>query len=169
MISGQDKISILLTFFVGMFAGGYLYLTGFATTFEPPEASEANIYTQFVITAESYGDCVNDKTCLSFQVLENGTFRAVHDGLGDQKTEEGRIALSLRSDLKTALTPATLAEIARETGRVNCRYEGTNYRFTITRDEVEYTVDTCTSAIDYEDESWLVLAKLWNYVGTLDW
>lgn len=169
MISAQDKISIILTFLMGLVAGGYLYLTGFATTFEPPEASVADVYTQFVITAESYGQCENDDTCLSFQVLQNGSFRAIYDGQADAGPKDGRIPLSMRGDLYDTLTPAVLASASRTSARANCQYEGTNYRFEITRDEVEYVVDTCSSAISYESEEWAVLAKLWNYMGNLEW
>ena len=47
----QDKISILITFAVGLAAGMYLYLTGFATTFKLPEVTTENVYTEFVVTA----------------------------------------------------------------------------------------------------------------------
>jgi hypothetical protein len=169
MISRQDKISIILTFFMGVFAGGYLYLTGFATTFEPPEASEADIYTQFVITAESYGGCENDDTCLSFQVLENGSFRAIYDGIGDGTPKDGRIPSSLRGDLYDTLTAGVLVPASKTVTKNKCQYEGTNYLFEITRDEVVYVIDTCTSAISYDSDEWKVLAKLWNYMGNLEW
>lgn len=169
MISNQDKISIILTFLMGLFAGGYLYLTGFATTFEPPEASEADVYTQFVITAESYGECENDDTCLSFQVLQNGSFRAIYDGLAEAGPKDGRIPLSMRGDLYDTLTSTALASAARTSTQANCHYVGTNYRFEITRDEVEYMIDTCSSSISYESAEWAVLANLWNYMGNLEW
>jgi hypothetical protein len=169
MISAQDKISIILTFLMGVVAGGYLYLTGFATTFEPPEASVADVYTQFVITAESYGQCESDDTCLSFQVLQNGSFRAIYDGLGETTSKDGRIPLSLRGDLYDTLTPTSLALASKTLTKANCQYEGTNYRFEVTRDEVEYVINTCSSAISYESEEWAVLAKLWNHMGNLEW
>lgn len=169
----QDKISILITFVVGLFAGAYLYVTGFATTFEPPEASSENIYTQFVITGESYGACQEDHSCLSFQVLENGAYRALlqtKDG-GTPLAKEGTIPWSLKRELASTLTAAVLTNESKVRPFPLCKYGeiGTNYRFRITRDQVSYTLDTCTSFMDYEGAAWLTLAKLWNHFGNVKW
>jgi hypothetical protein len=169
----QDKISIILTFIVGLFAGAYLYVTGFATTFEPPEASSENIYTQFVITGESYGVCETENTCLSFQVLENGAYRALLE-TRDAKTpltKEGSIPWSLKRDLADTLTKEVLVLESRFRPLPECKYgaEADNYRFYITRDQVSYTIDTCNSFVDYEGVAWLTLAKLWNHFGSVKW
>lgn len=168
MLPHQYRVSIALTFAMGMFAGAYLYLTGFATTFEPPEASEANVYTEFVITAESYGECELKKECLSFQVLESGIFRAIMGFRGESLIKEERIPQSLRSELDEILTATTLT-LESEVSNLGCRYEDTNYRFRVTRDEVEYIIDTCGSAIDYDGSAWKILAKLWNHMASLEW
>jgi len=169
----QDKISILITFIVGLLAGAYLYVTGFATTFEPPEASPENIYTQFVITGESYGACQVDHTCLSFQVLENGAYRALLEtkDASAPLAKEGAIPWSLKRDLADTLTTAVLVRESRMRPLPLCKYgeSGTNYRFHVTRDQVSYTLDTCTSMMDYEGVAWLTLAKLWNHFGSVEW
>lgn len=169
----QDKISILLTFVVGLFAGSYLYVTGFATTFEPPEASSENIYTQFVITGESYGVCDTTNTCLSFQVLENGAYRALLETTDSNTplTKEGTIPWSLKRDLAETLTAEVLARESRVRPFPVCKYgeDADNYRFQVTKDQVSYTLDTCTSMMDFEGEAWLTLAKLWNHFGSVKW
>jgi hypothetical protein len=169
MISGQDKISIVFTFIVGLFAGCYLYLTGFATTFEPPEASTNDVYTQFVITGESYGECSDTETCLAFQLLENGSFRAIYEGMGEQQTKDSRIPWSLRGDLSSLLTTTYLDEAEESSLSAECRYQGTNYRFEITREGEVFLLDTCSSAIDYESLEWRALATLWNHMSELGW
>ncbi len=169
MITFQNKIVILFTFATGLFVGGYLYLTGFATTFEPPEADEKDIYTEFVITAESYGTCSNDGTCLSFQVLENGSYRAVLNSKPEKRTKEAKIPYVLRKNLYSTLTSSSLEKIKEKGGVSVCHYEGTNYRFKITRNQIEYIIDTCTSAISYGGTEWKTLAKLWNYMSNLKW
>ncbi len=169
MITYQDKITILLTFITGIFIGGYLYLTGFATTFLPPEAGESNVYTEFVITAESYGSCALDKTCLSFQVLESGVYRAIRDTVDGQVSKDARIPFGLKKELYTVLVPTELTLLSKKLSVPGCQYEGTNYRFKVTRDQIEYVIDTCQTAISYESSEWKVLAKLWNYMGSLNW
>jgi hypothetical protein len=167
----QDKLSILITFSVGIFAGMYLYLTGFATTFKLPEVTTENVYTEFVVTAESYGACRTERTCLSFQVLENGTYRALLDDPrgGETIVKEGRIPRSIRGEMLKALTSEQLLSDTRTWAVPDCQFGegGTNYTFRVTRDEVNYEMDTCQSVIDYEGPGWKSLAKLWNYFATL--
>ncbi len=167
-MTGQDWISISFTFVVGFFAGIYLYLTGFATTFEPPTVSENNIYEGFVITAESYGVCQEFDDCLSFQVLENGMYRAILQDGEEQYVNEDKIPLSLRTALKNNLNAVSLTRES-ESRSGGCYYEDDNYRFNITRDGVSYTLDTCNTSINYEGEAWESLSSLWNYVVNTGW
>ncbi len=170
MLTRQDRLSILITFTVGLFAGVYLYVAGFATTFVLPEVSTGDIYTEFVLTGEGYGACELDNTCLSFQLLENGSYRGLYDAAdGSTVVKEGVIPRALRRELVNALTPeAMLVEsdlIARP-----CQYgeEGTNYRFEVTKEGTEYSFDTCRTALDYEGAIWKALAKLWNHLATVE-
>jgi hypothetical protein len=128
-----QKVGILITFFMGVVSGAYLYLTGFATTFKLPEVTTDNIYKEFVITVESYGKCTDSKTCLSFQVLENGSFRAIFDSpiLSKREVKEGRIPLAIRRSIKENLTPTNLQLNTVPLGTPECRYEGDNYRFRV--------------------------------------
>jgi hypothetical protein len=167
-MSAQDRVTILFTLVVGFFAGVYLYLTGFATTFEPPEVSTNNIYEGFVITAESYGVCSEFEDCLSFQVLENGMFRAILKDGEEEFVKEARIPLSMRRELKSALT-AVVLERESVTVTKDCRFEEDNYRFSITRDGESYVLDTCKTAINYDGVAWQNLSLLWNHVASLDW
>lgn len=169
MITRQDTVSIVITFAVGLFAGAYLYLTGFATTFEPPQAGESNVYTEFVITAEAYGACDDEHACLAFQVLENGAYRAILKADTQTYTKEARIPYAIQRELQSLLTPAALVDLSKPQPAPVCAYTGTNYRFKITRNEVEYVIDTCASAIVYESASWRALAKLWNYMSSVTW
>lgn len=164
----QDKISVLVTFLFGLFAGAYLYLTGFAPTFELPEATTDNVYKEFVITAESFGECKSEGNCSSFQVLENGSYRLINESpAGKPVVKEGSIPGSLKSELESNLNTVTLARLSKERIEEDCRYEGTNYNFRVSLSEVNYTVNTCDSAVDYESVEWLTLAKLWNYFANL--
>ncbi len=170
MLSKQDKLSILITFTVGLFAGVYLYVAGFATTFKLPEVSTGDIYTEFVLIGEGYGACELDNTCLSFQLLENGSYRALYDAAdGSTVVKEGAIPRALRRELINALTANALA-IESDLIARPCRFgdDGTNYRFEITKKGTEYSLDTCRTALDYEGGIWKALAKLWNHLATVE-
>lgn len=168
----QDKISILITFIVGLLAGGYLYLTGFATTFKLPEATTDDVYAEFVIIGESYGACKQTGDCLSFQLLENGKYRAIYgDGGSEAVTHEASIPFSLKRELKANLTPTELTLESKLSSTAVCQFgdDGTNYRFRISRDEVNYVLDTCLTDIDYSGQTWQSLVKLWNHLATTDY
>ena len=170
MLSKQDKLSILITFAVGFFAGIYLYVAGFATTFVLPEVTTDDVYAGFVIEGEGYGACETDNTCLSFQLLESGAYRGLYDGIdGETVVKEGVIPRALRRELLEALTPTQMAIESRE-NLGSCRFstDATNYRFEVTSEGKEYVLDTCTSALDYTGQIWTTLAKLWNYLATVE-
>ena len=82
-MTSQDRISIIVTFVFGLLAGSYIYVTGFATTFSPPEAAPEDIYSGLLITGEGYGECEQNNTCFSFQLLENGDYYFSNGEVGD--------------------------------------------------------------------------------------
>ena len=166
----QDKLSILITFVIGMFAGSYLYLAGFATTFNLPEASTKDVYTKLVIVGDSYGECKEDRTCLSFQVLEDGSYRALFDNQdgGDAVIKEGSLSSSLRRELNTVLNVNNLQANSKILSTPDCHYgtDSTNFRFKVTLDSNDYPLDSCLSSINYEGSTWKVLTKLWEYISS---
>ena len=170
MLSRQDRLSILITFTVGLFAGVYLYVAGFATTFVLPEVGTNDVYSEFVLIGEGYGACELDNTCLSFQLLENGSYRALYDAAdGSTVVKEGVIPRTLRRELVNALTPEGMV-IESDLIARPCQFgdDGTNYRFEITKEGTEYSLDTCRTALDYEGPIWTALAKLWNHLATVE-
>lgn len=166
----QDKLSILITFTVGFFAGVYLYVAGFATTFELPEVTTDDVYAGFVIEGEGYGACEVDNTCLSFQLLESGAYRGLYDAVdGETVVKEGVIPRALKRELLEVLVPAQMAiESAENLGPCRFGIDETNYRFEVSSEGKEYVLDTCTSALNYNGEIWTTLAKLWNYLATVE-
>jgi hypothetical protein len=162
----QDRISVIVTFVVGLALGFYVYAAGFAPTYSLPEAVLQEEYGDLVIVADAYGACAEDNSCLSFQLLQDGTYRALL-GPGGGRSFEGSISRSLRSTLQTTLASSTLATLALPLAIPTCQYgeAATNFSFLITRDGRNYTLDTCLSAIDYEGPSWQALRELFGVVA----
>jgi hypothetical protein len=166
----QDRLSLSITFVIGLVVGSYLYLTGFSTTFKLPEANDAGVYTGFVVNGDSYGECRVERSCLSYQILGNGVYRAIFDtdsrGRNDV-TKEGRLPRKIRLNLQSNLTVDELWRISQPQLVSKClNPDGTNYRFKVTVEEVEYEVDTCTAEIDYESPVWLSLTAVYNYIAS---
>ncbi len=167
----QDKISIAITFVIGLIAGSYLYLTGFATTFELPEASTDDVYNEFVIIGDTYGVCDQLQNCLSFQLLENGSYRAIVENGNEDLVKEGKIPRSLRTELDRALNAVALDRQSDPLQFPECRYDITtenNYNFSISKDQINYDLDTCETRIDYQGAAWVSLVKLLNYFTSLE-
>jgi hypothetical protein len=166
-MSHQDILSILITFTVGLFAGGYLYVAGFATTFKLPDVDTKDSYSKLVIVGKNYGSCEENFSCLSFQVLENGTYRALFDNPagGEPIVKEGNLSGALRNELDKVLTPTTLGEesMMMENPKCHFDYSTGNYRFKITRDNSDYSLDTCINDINYSGKTWTSMVKLWNF------
>jgi hypothetical protein len=167
----QDKISIAITFVIGLIAGSYLYLTGFATTFELPEVDDSEIYAGLVITGDFYGVCDVDDACISFQLLENGGYRVIVGNRENDLIKEGVLPRGIRLELEKSLDKESLAEFSKSLTVSSCNFDietENNYSFTISLDETEYTLDTCETAIDYESSAWASLVKLLNYFINLE-
>jgi len=169
-MSKQEISSIIITFLMGLVAGAYLFIYGFSTTFKLPEVTTDDAYTQFVVTGEGYGACDVLDQCLSFQVLENGKYRAIlENGDNEPLIKEGSIPRKVNQQLKKNLTAGILNQQSQPLPTSNCRYgpEANNYRYQVSVDLVNYTLDTCQNQIDYNGQAWLSLVGLWNYFTTV--
>ncbi len=162
-MTNQDKITILITFFVGVFAGSYLYLTGFAPTYRLPETDTEALYEDLVIVGDEYGECTALKNCLSFQVLNDRSFRALV-GSGEMVgIENGKIPPGLQTRLNKAITTEGLIEAMTELPSSACQAENTtglHLRFHITFAGSTYNLNSCYSAMDYDAELWSALKEL---------
>lgn len=158
----KDVMHILITAAFGLFAGAYVYVVGFATTFELPEANESDIYKEFVLTGETFGACAETSSCFSFQVLENGAYRALFDDprTGTSKVVEGRLPYSVKRALLQDLSTPVLTRFSLEKAVPDCDFPETNFRFRVTKEEVAYLFDTCENAIDYKGKAWDTLGDL---------
>jgi hypothetical protein len=165
---GKDAISILITFIFGFFAGGYLYLTGFATNFELPDAPTENAYEEFVIEAKEYGQCQKDNTCLSFQMLDDGDYRSIIGTTEEGTVREGAVPRSMRKQLSEELIKKKLVDLIEVRIDSNCQSnsEATNFIYQVTIDGVEYQLDTCSKDFSEKKAPWTSLVNLSRYTAS---
>ena len=163
-MTGQDKISILITFIIGGFVGAYVYVAGFAPTYRLPEAVTQDRYTDLVIVADSYGACAETQNCLSFQLLQDGSYRALYGT--PAISYEGTIPRSQRRQLGEVVATTTLAAVMSD-GLEECYFgdDDANLRFIITVAGENYLIDSCTSDLDYEGVLWQSLYNLFVAVA----
>ena len=87
----QDILSIVMTFFVGVLAGSYLYIVGFAPTVATLAVPSQEKLDALVIESDVYGGCRDD--CPSFQLLGDGSYRYLYtsDLSEPQSIADGKI------------------------------------------------------------------------------
>lgn len=163
----QDKISLLITFFVGVVVGAYIYITGFVPTYRLPEIGTEQQYSNWVIIGESFGACEVDGNCLSFQVLQNGSFQGIIGGESVRQEFKGKVSGHTRQSLDKTLTDSVLSAFSKPKSETSCLYgdDATNFRFRITIEGKNYSFDTCHSDIDYNSTTWETLKTLWKEVA----
>lgn len=159
----QDKLSIIITFVFGAIVGSYLYFAGFAKTFNLPEAETSEIYADLVVTADSYGKCEETNSCFAFQIIGDGSYRAIFDATGQRIAKEGDVSSSLRRELEATLLPPDLVANSALLVDPLCSevITDTYFRYSISVASSTYVLDTCTTAITYEGSVWSVLRKAW--------
>lgn len=167
-MNNSDALSLLLTFLLGIFIGSYAYLYVMNGPKEEVEELEV-VKKEFAITGESYGECEADDNCFVFRLDQSGDFVVQYDGGGRGYMEKtGSLPKKLvRQFTNTVFTPASLQIESRAPLTASCHFgqNGTNYKFRITKSGVDYHLDTCLTAIDYEGDNWYLLSQLWNYVS----
>lgn len=165
----QDMISILITFAVGFFAGGYLYLVHFSKLLSPDNLDTADEISEFQIVSEAYGRCGSD--CPSFQLSRDGSYRYQYaETAGAEKQfKTGTMPFNVTRDIKKALDVDELVAQSQPSTPTDCnsRNGGVDVRYTIAYDGAEYTLDSCGTAVDGSGALWESLSGTWNYFNTI--
>jgi len=155
-----------MTFFVGVVAGSYLYLVGYAPTVATLEVPSREKIETMVIESDVYGGCRD--ACPSFQVLGDGSYRYLYSVALDepQVIKSGDIPYAMRRDLQRKLTPQALVTQSLPTTPAQCNSfsDGIDVRYTITRDGEKYVLDTCGTQVDTDSPLWLSIKKIWDYL-----
>lgn len=165
-LSHQDKVTIISTFLVGVLAGGYLYLVGFAPQFSQFwERSNETYYSALTITGEEYGGCQLANSCPSFQILSNGTYN-YKETLASEVLE-GRISRADWQRIQQSINANDLAraDSPRSTSAGCESYvDGADYSYRITYDNFTYILDTCTTNLREIPTLANALHSIWNHL-----
>ncbi len=161
-------MSILITFVVGVFAGGYLYLVGFAGVESKLTTPTEEKLTEFVIVGDVYGGC--REACPSFQIV-NYSYRYLFTPAAgaEQVLRQGTLPLDLRQRLKQALTTVELARQSTKIQPLMCNSysDGIDVKYTVTLEGKVYILDSCGTAVEAESRLWTTLGDVWTYYETL--
>ncbi len=163
-------LSFLFTFFIGLLAGGYLYVSGAAGFFANLEVKEEAELTTFTIVGNRYGGCMTSSSCPSFRVLADGSYVYIYSPAVGQASvrREGVLSFGLLRDLQKILTPRSLtrqSQAAPEGKTCASFTDGIDALYEIKAGGASYVIDTCTTNIDEESSVIKVLEVVWEKVA----
>ncbi len=167
----QDIISLAVTFVIGLVAGGYLYLTGFAPQLDKITGQTDEVYGDLLIEGSQYGG-FRAGIPPSFQIRKDGSFGYVgfisEGETGATKT--GTLPRPLWSEVQAAMVSGALYTAATAVVTDSCAsfVDGVDYRYEIELNNVLYTLDTCGTNLLLDTPMRQTLDKLWNYFTTME-
>lgn len=171
----QDVLTIIITFTIGLFTGGYLFVVGFAPQVEKVSevigTDDKAEYAELTIIGTTYGGCDRARACASFQVRGDGEYSYLPGSItAGAEPVTGTLPGYLSRELRSAATIEALIEAAQVVATNNCNsYTDKNdYRYDVTHNTVVYDLDTCGRNLSNTSPLGLTLDKLWNYFETLD-
>ncbi len=165
----QDMTSILITFVVGFFAGGYLYLTHFSKLLAPDNVQSQEEISEFQVVSEAYGRCGD--SCPSFQITNDGSYRYqyVTAAGAERQFKTGTMPFNITRNIKNSIDVDDLVRQSQPVEPANCNSynDGIDVSYTITYDGAEYVLDSCGTAVDGNGELWESLSETWSYFQTI--
>ncbi|MFN3692866.1 MAG: hypothetical protein ACK4SL_02045 [Candidatus Paceibacteria bacterium] len=164
----QDKLTVLSALLIGIIAGSYLYLVGYAPEFQSGQGVDTEEEaTDFVVIGEMYGG-MRVGVPPSFQIENDGSYRYLPFSDNPEVPSpaiEGAIPRTFLRELKATLTDDVLVAAAKPETKEMCaeNVDGIDYRYIVVKDGVEYELDTCTTNFSNETETGKTLLSLWEY------
>lgn len=168
--SKQEIVFLVVTFIVGICAGSYLYVIGFAPQFEDMTGQTEEVYEDFVIEGTQYGQTETVASLPSFQILADGAYRYLPAGAMENDIDaiEGNLPRSLLKELRSVATVDALSRMAETVETISCVSDagGIDYNYNITINSENYEIDTCTTKLSIDSDVAETLDKVWKYFET---
>lgn len=162
-------LGVLLTFLVGFFFGGYLYVSNVAPVTSNIGVPDAEDFSKFTVVSNAYGGCRS--VCPSFEVSDDGSYRFLYTpSVGAEEVlQSGSLPSSVVRDLRKNLISSVLVAQSKSVEENDCSSasDGVDISYTITLNGFTYNLDSCSTAIDGTSELWQSLSSVWEYFNQL--
>jgi len=140
----QQLITIILVFLTGMFAGAYLYVSGFVPMYIETGVGDGDAARVFTLNAEQFGGCGMSGACPSFQLLADRSYRYL-PSTDSATVFTGTLNKKLFDELGVLLLAADFVVLNQAGGTCRAAYDGIDYRYTILHDGETYELTTCNT------------------------
>ena len=153
-----DWLVVLLTFITGVAAGSFVYLIGLREFDIDP--IKPSLISEFEIVVTNYGGCTRSGGCSSYRILSDGSYVFI---AGDGVTSGGVITDDQLSSLKQTLfaTDLEVQSVAYEPDFCESWVDGVDTTYSITRDGIQFEIDTCKTTADVDSDLLELLDWLW--------
>ena len=153
-----DWLVVLLTFFTGVAAGSFVYLSGFKEIDIDPV--KPSVISAFEIIVTQTGGCLRGDGCSSYRILSDGNYVLI---AGSGETTGGLLAEDQLNSLKKTLAETDLEQQSLKVEPDFCEawVDGIDTSYQITRDKITYELDTCGTAVDVDSDLIELLDWLW--------
>lgn len=159
IMKGSDYALLVFTFVVGVFAGGYLYVTVFVPSVAEQQAARGE--RDWEIYGEEIGECRQSNDCAELFVASDRTLRFSIDG---SEMLVATVSRELRSRLRTALEDYEPSSVGPGCQSVTGRF----YAYDVAAFGDRYEVATCSQRFA-ESELATVLDEVWRYAEAGDY
>ncbi|MCB9811927.1 hypothetical protein H6783_03360 [Candidatus Nomurabacteria bacterium] len=171
-MTGKEWFLFIMTFLTGLFLGFYVYVMFFKPHYLPEDlGGDETTAAEFSVVAKAYGGSEGPEYIHpSFRLLGDGEYVYVAGGTGTDALEErhGTLPRAYMNELQRLATAEKLAYFAEDRERTDCRLfsGGVDHVYRFTVHNTDYTLDTCGTALMYEDELAQLMETIWGEIIT---
>lgn len=150
---------------MGMFAGGYLYLTVFAPTYESDigttEAIDANA---IVINAQMYGGCDRTGSCASFRLIDDRSYTYL--SYPESDVVKGKLPSDISEAIFDVVGTNTFFNDTQSISPEFCDsyVDGVDYTYTVSLADEVYVLDSCTTAFSNNTAFQDAFLDVWKFM-----
>ena len=149
------------TFFMGVFAGVYLYVSAFAPTHQEGVADDQVDDDAIVLEGQMYGGCSRTESCASFRLIDGRKYNYLETT--GEEVKKGILPKNIREDLEGVFDDVSLQRYAQKVGNTSCTsyVDGVDFMYTISKDGERYLWDTCTTWLSQDTGLQEVFRSVW--------
>ncbi len=167
----QQIIVLVTTFLIGVCAGGYAYIVGYA-----PEYSLISLRDELVrsgslsIRGEQIGGCQMMGVCPSFELTDDRRYSYVREHALNEETPDpttGRLSPDIFNQLAEVVKEADLPQLQTVGDECQAAFDGIDYSYDVIIDGVSTELNSCGTQF-YDSNLYYELLSLWSIMLTED-
>ncbi len=163
----QQLFVLIFTFIVGLFAGFYVYVTGFAPEHQNVVPRDEKVLgNDFAIRAEQIGGCarMEGSVCPSFELLSNRSYKYIkahnlHEETPDPLT--GYLPRAEFESVRRMIENDNLLEFQKPGSYCGAASDGIDYKYDVIVDGISYELNSCGTQF-YGTALYKEMLKLWE-------